>query len=150
MPGLEQVRSALEEFGRRHGIEGFQLDEAGALTLGMDDILYVFQHNDALDTLVLMAGIGGVPEEAREAVFGQLLSANLFWGETGGCTLAWEPGGETVVLQYSLPVDGLDTVRFGEVFDGLRRTAGEWRDRLRQWVEAEIDGPSLEQHVDSL
>ena len=150
MSGLEQAQSVLKEFSAQYGVEGFALDEAGTLTMGMDGILYVFQHNDALDTLVLMAGIGGVPEEARAAVFGQLLSANLFWGETGGCTLAWEPGGETVVMQYSLPADGLGAERFGEVFDGLRATAGEWRDRLRQWVEAEIDGPSLEQYVDSL
>jgi len=150
MSSLEQVQSLLKEFGEQHGIGDFALDEAGTLTLGLDGVLYAFQHNDALGTLVSMAGIGKVPEEARAAVFGQLLAANLFWGETGGCTLAWEPAEETVVMQYSQPVDGLDAVCFAGIFDGLRAMAGEWRDRLRQWVEAELEGPSLEEYINSL
>jgi len=54
------------------------------------------------------------------------------------------------VMQYSLSLDGLQPARFAEVFSGLRQTAAEWRDRLRKWVEAELEGPTLEQYIDSL
>lgn len=150
MSGLEQAQKVLSEFAQKHGIAEFALDESGTLTLGLEEIVYVFQYNDVLDTLVLMACIGQVAPEARGGVFGQLLSANLFWGETGGCTFAFESSEEQVVMQYSLDVPALDLALFERAFDGLRAIAGEWRPRLREWVQAELEGPTLEQHMDSL
>lgn len=36
-------------------------------------------------------GIGQVPDQAQTVAFRQLLTANLFWGETCGCTMTYEP-----------------------------------------------------------
>jgi hypothetical protein len=96
-----------------------------------------------------MACVGTVPKGA-EGVFGQLLSANLFWAETAGCTFAFEPSEEQVVMQYSLDISGLDTVRFARAFDGLRAVAEGWRGKLAEMVKTELEGESLAEYMDAL
>lgn len=150
MSELEQAQRVLAEYAEKNSLGDFALDEGGMLALHTEDFVYVIQYNDVLNTLVLMACIGAVPPEARGGVFGQLLSANLFWGETAGCTFAFEPSEEQVVMQYSLEVATLDAEQFGRAFDGLRTVAAEWRERMREWIRAELEGTSLEEYMDSL
>lgn len=150
MSELERTRLTLAEFGKKHGWENFTLDEFGAVTITFGDSLYVFQYNEVMDTLVFIASIGKVPPEARGMVFGQLLTANLFWGETGGCFFAFEPTEEEVVMLYSVDAAKLDEMVFSRSFAELRKAACEWEDRLRDWVSAELHGPVQEQRSENL
>ncbi|CCB66699.1 type III secretion system chaperone [Hyphomicrobium sp. MC1] len=116
---LKNVNQLLEEFVAHAGLASLYLDDDGYAGLGVNEEFVSLMLDQANETLLLMAPVGEAPTTAE--VYARLLDANLFFAETGGCTLARDPENEMIVLQLQLP---LETLNVSRLETGLTTIAG--------------------------
>ena len=127
---MTELETALTELGSKTG-QDIALDENGSCTLELaDGRMLLLQERADLNELDFVATLGTVPDEARAAVFTDLLAANFYWKETFGATLSWNPDLEEVVLIYPLPLAGISSESVETIFTRFLELQAAWSDRL--------------------
>ncbi len=127
---MTELETALKELGSKTG-QDIALDENGSCTLELaDGRMLLLQERADLNELDFVATLGTVPDEARAAVFTDLLAANFYWKETFGATLSWNPDLEEVVLIYPLPLAGISSESVETIFTRFLELQAAWSDRL--------------------
>jgi hypothetical protein len=107
------------------------LDENGACTLDLaDGRIMLVQERPGLDELDFVATLGPVPEEARAAVFTELLSANFYWNDTYGATISWNADLEEAVIMYPLRLDDATAESVETVFNRFLELQSAWAERF--------------------
>ena len=127
---MDGLKSTLKEIGAKNGLE-IELDEDGACTLELaDGRVMLLQERADLDELDFVATLGPVPDEARAAVFTDLLAANFYWKETFGATLSWNAELEEVVLIYPLPLADATAESLETIFARFLDLQAAWAERF--------------------
>ena len=127
---MKEIELVLKEIGGKHGLE-MNLDENGACTLELaDGRIMLVQERPGLDELDFVATLGPVPEEARAAVFTELLSANFYWNETYGATISWNADLEEAVIMYPLRLDDATEESIETVFNRFLELQSAWAERF--------------------
>jgi Tir chaperone protein (CesT) family len=116
----------VEEIGRRLGV-ALVPDDAGMARLMVDGTLAVdFELDDANDRVFVCGTIGILPAgPQREALFGDLLAANLFGADLGPCSPALDVERNELLLWFAL--DERDDI------DGAVRALEDLVARLESW-----------------
>ena len=127
---MKDARQVLKEIGERRGLE-MTLDDNGACTLELaDGRVMLIQERADLDELDFVATLGPVPEEARAAVFTELLSANFYWNDTYGATISWNADLEEAVIMYPLRLDDATAESVETVFARFIELQFAWAERF--------------------
>ena len=127
---MKEIKLVLKEIGGKHGLE-MNLDENGACTLDLaDGRIMLVQERPGLDELDFVATLGPVPEEARAAVFTELLSANFYWNDTYGATISWNADLEEAVIMYPLRLDDATAESVETVFNRFLELQSAWAERF--------------------
>ena len=127
---MKDARQVLKEIGERRGLE-MTLDDNGACTLELaDGRVMLIQERADLDELDFVATLGPVPEEARAAVFTELLSANFYWNDTYGATISWNADLEEAVIMYPLRLDDATAESVETVFARFIELQSAWAERF--------------------
>ena len=136
----KDAKQILKEIGAKNGLE-MALDENGACTLELaDGRVMLIQERADLDELDFVATLGPVPEEARAAVFTELLSANFYWNDTYGATISWNADLEEAVIMYPLRLDDATAESIETVFNRFLELQSAWAERLAALLsEAQSD-----------
>ena len=126
-----ELAELMKELASELGLGEIELEEDGGGQITIDDDLAIdLEAAEDGFGFVISATVGTIPDEEREAVFAELLEANLLGQGTGGASLALDSTLNEIVLCRSIPQDDL---RF-EVFDQELVTFVEalrwWRERL--------------------
>ena len=137
---MKEIKLVLKEIGGKHGLE-MNLDENGACMLDLaDGRIMLVQERPGLDELDFVATLGPVPEEARAAVFTELLSANFYWNDTYGATISWNADLEEAVIMYPLRLYDATAESSETVFNRFIELQSAWAERLAALLsEAQSD-----------
>jgi Tir chaperone protein (CesT). len=108
----------LQELGQKLGLGPLALDDSGNCQLVFDGDLVVELQAPGDGFISLVATVCPVPADGREALFTDLLEANLLGQGTGGATLALDTALDEVVLCQRLETAQLDN----EGFEGALET----------------------------
>ena len=117
------------ELGQRLGIT-LALDSAGLARLMIDNSLPVdFEHDEVGDRLLVYATISTAPAAAdRLALLTELLSANLFGADLGGCAPALDSVRDELLLWCAFTEQtGIDSAM--AALENLVAQAEQWRAR---------------------
>ena len=126
----KDAKQILKEIGAKNGLE-MALDENGACTLERaDGRVMLIQERADLDELDFVATLGPVPEEARAAVFTELLSANFYWNDTYGATISWNADLEEAVIMYPLHLVDATAESVETVFNRFIELQSAWAERF--------------------
>ena len=126
----KDAKQILKEIGAKNGLE-MALDENGACTLELaDGRVMLIQERADLDELDFVATLGPVPEEARAAVFTELLSANFYWNDTYGATISWNADLEEAVIMYPLHLADATAESVETVFSRFVELQSAWAERF--------------------
>ena len=128
----------LKDFGENVGIPGLALDDSGCCCLSFDDLLVNVEYNDQTRQFFLSAHIGDLPAEGREALYERLLSANYFFRDTQGATLAIDKPSNRVLLVFQAPASALDATIFSNTVRNFIQTTEQWRDRVARAASPEL------------
>ena len=127
--GLEKLTTRLaEELDVR--LEGESAD--GSVELVLDDDMMVEIHpNPSGPGFLFSATVGDLPTDSREAVFGELLHANLLGQGTQGARLSIDPGLDEIVLCRSFSDADMSYDVFSEDLSRFVEALEFWRERDR-------------------
>lgn len=128
------AQELLQELGTTLGIKP-EFGNAGTCRLLFDDNAVDFEAAD--ETLFLIAEVGSVPAEGREAVYARLLAANLFGAQTGGATLGLDQDKECVILHRALPLP-CDYPPFEAALEGFVKSLRYWK----EWLALAASAPA--------
>ena len=120
----------VEEIGRRLGV-ALVPDDAGMARLMIDSTLAVdFELDDANDRVFVCGTIGILPAgPQREALFAELLAANLFGADLGTCSPALDVERNELLLWFAL--DERDDIEGAvRALEDLVARLESWRGRL--------------------
>lgn len=138
------IKNLIENYAAEAGVT-LSFDDAGACTLPLEgDRALHLQLRDEGNELDILALLGTVPSAVRALVFTRLLSANLYWKETLGATLAWQDELQQVVLAYPLRADVTDEATVRNVFDRFIDLQDAWAARLAREIDAAASVSALE------
>ena len=140
------IEDALNQLGRQIGLE-LRLDAAGACRLVFDGRTTVDIEAPAgrEGTVFLHSAVGLLPPSgAREAVYEDLLSSNLFGRDTGRAVLAIDGDLGEIVLFRQLDLAGTGYAAFADAIEDFVARTRAWTGRLQQARStsaiADIDG----------
>lgn len=140
MNTVDQVQALLTELGKRIELPDLTLDEDGYAAIGVDGKYLVHVQADARGgNLVLFSEIGHLPEDRAGELALKLLEANLFWKDTGGGTLALEPGSRAVVLAYQEAAGPMEYARFEQLLQGFTNAVEHWTTTFSDWQNGGAD-----------
>ena len=128
------AQELLQELGTILGIKP-AFGNAETCRLLFDDDAVDFEAAD--ETLFLIAEVGPVPVEGREAVYARLLAANLFGAQTGGATLGLDPDKERVILHRALPLP-CDYAPFEAALERFVKSLRYWK----EWLALAASAPA--------
>ena len=129
-----ELAELIRELGAGLGLSDAEPDEDGAATLVIDDTLeIVIEPGEDGHGIVISAAVGALPADAREAVFAELLEANLMGQGVGAAALAIDPEREEIVLCRLILKTDLD-------FDDFDRELVAFANALRYWRERSDSG----------
>ncbi|HZY20493.1 MAG TPA: type III secretion system chaperone [Ramlibacter sp.] len=121
----------LIDLGQATGLPGLRLDAAGCARLVFDGHVAVnLEHDPDARAMHLYTTVGTLPAQGREALYVELLQANLFGAGTHGATLAVDPAHHEVVLCRTVGLDDASGPGVLAVVEGFVAAAEEWITRL--------------------
>ncbi|HMR30297.1 MAG TPA: type III secretion system chaperone [Geminicoccaceae bacterium] len=127
--GAERLLAAV---GQQIGIAELALDDAGCCALSFDDVVVNFEADAESERLFLYAEVGDAPEGLAEALYRDILAANLLWQGTGGATLSLDAAGRRFVLGHAVPVGRIGEVDFVTTVERFVDIAETWRRRIAE------------------
>ena len=125
--GADHLLAAL---GRQVGIAQLGLDDAGCCALSFDTTVVNFELDEETHRLFLYADVGDAPRQLGEALYRDLLAANLLWRGTGGATLSLDEGRRRFVLAHAIPVERISEADFVETVERFVDIAETWGRRI--------------------
>ena len=133
MNDKENVNHCLRSLGDLIGIDDLILDDGGICCLSFDDdIMVTIQFDEQERQIIFFTPLGEVKDENRMTVYEKMLSANLFWRETGGATLSFEKESDMAVLLDRFPIQGFDPLIFQDSIQDFVNMAETWTTWLMQ------------------
>ena len=125
-----ELAELIRELGAGLGLSDAEPDEDGAATLVIDDTLeIVIEPGEDGPGVLISAAVGKLPADAREAVFAELLEANLMGQGVGAAALAIDPEREEIVLCRVILKSDLDFGDFDRELVGFANALRFWRER---------------------
>jgi len=103
----------------------------GTLTVEGIDIQLGLQEDSGM--ILLHSGVGLLPVENREALYGMLLSANDCFRETQGLTLGLNREQELITLQCVWDIRQLDDEHFDILMGNFLSLLAQWLHKIAVW-----------------
>jgi Tir chaperone protein (CesT) family len=124
------IPNALSELGKRLGIGPIELDAHNGCLLAFDDDLIVdIEIAEDEPGFFLSAAVGEVPRAGREAIFAELLEANLQGRGAGRSCLALDGDLDEIVLCRYVDRNEIDIQTLEEELEMFLQTLAVWRQR---------------------
>ena len=129
---MHSTDQLLLDLGQLAGLpQPLRFDEHGCARLVFDAQLGIdFERNADAGVIQMYSVLAPLPAEGREALFQQLLEANLFGADTAGATLAIDREMAEVVLCRSVAADGMAAAAFVQLVEQFTSAAEDWKARL--------------------
>jgi hypothetical protein len=125
--GADRLLAAL---GREVGIPELELDAAGCCVLSFDEIVVNLEADGESHRLFIYADLGEAPDGLPEALYRQILEANLLWKGTGGATLSLDGQARRFVVAHGMPADRISEADFLTTIERFVDIAENWRQRI--------------------
>ncbi len=124
------LANVLTELGNRLGVGNIELDDNGGCLLAFDDDLLVDIEKAGDDPgFYLTATVGSVPSTGREAIFNELLEANLQGRGTGRASLALDGDLDEIVLNRYIDRDDIDLETLEQELEAFLKLLETWKQR---------------------
>ena len=124
------LASTLSELGNRLGIGAIELDSDGGCLLAFDnDLLVDIEQADGEPGFHMTATVGPAPREGREAVFAELLEANLQGRGTGRACLAFDADLDEIVLSRYIEREDIAVEALEQELDQFLNILEQWKQR---------------------
>ena len=142
---MQTIDQLLLNLGQTAGLpQPLRFDAHGCARLVFDGALAIdFERDSDAGVLHVYSVLGDVPAEGREALYAQLLEANLFGAGTQGCTLAVDRDAHEVVLCRSVAAQGLSDALLVQHVEQVVAAVEVWKPRL-----AAFAAPVVQRHAD--
>ncbi len=124
---MNVTRQLIRDLGQLLELPALELDETNACQLCFDDVLVCLEVDEFLGRIVVYAPVGDLPVGNREGMLTMMLRANLFWGDTGGATLAVSRDTDKAVLQDAISLERLNV-------QGLADRLADFLDKCEVWT----------------
>lgn len=125
-----ELAELIRELGAHLRLPDVDPDEDGAATIVIDDTFeIVIEPGEDGRRILISAAVGALPVDAREAVFAELLEANLVGQGTGTAALAIDPDREEIVLCRVILQTDLDFDDFDQELVVFTNALRYWRER---------------------
>ena len=148
MTSKERYEKFLAEVRRVSGIESLRPDEAGLVSVRVDDTYNVnLQLVEAAGRVLCFIELAELPHDAPKAVYRDLLVGGLFGKDTAGGYFALEPETETVVYNYSFDLEAAasDVEEFISTIEKILQLCDIWAERIRGNMSSG-DGHAVDGH----
>ena len=148
MNKIEYYKTFLAEVRKTTGIESFDCDDSGLVSVRIDDKYNLnLQLLEESDRMLCFVEVTALPSDASKSVYRDLLVGGLFGRDTGGGYFTVEPESETVVYIYFF-----DTARAAQDVDDFISTLEKilqlcdiWVERIRREISGGNDEDSASQ-----
>ena len=144
MAAKDEFTGFLTEVSKATGIDAFQADETGLVSVRVDDAYNVnLQYVEATGKLLCFVEVAELPTDAPKAVYRDLLTGGLFGRETAGGYFAVEPESETVVYNYFFDLEeaAKDIEEFVATIEKILQLCDMWAERIKEKLS---DGSSYD------
>lgn len=131
MSSAETAERLLEELGPILDPEAIlKLAEPGLWSVVVrDDIQIDVSFEEADETFLFKAPLGGVPQDRAKGVYEMLLRFSFLVRETGGLHAALDGDGEAVLI-YRHPASDLEVSRLALLLNNLADSVAAWSDAI--------------------
>ena len=135
MAAKDEFNGFLSEVRKASGVEAFQADETGLVSVRVDDAYNVnLQYVEATGKLLCFVEVAELPTDAPREVYRDLLAGGLFGKDTAGGYFALEPESETVVYNYFFDLDraAKDVEEFVSTLEKILQLCDMWAERIKR------------------
>ena len=139
MATKDEFNGFLTEVSKATGIDAFQADETGLVSVRVDDAYNVnLQYVEATGKLLCFVEVAELPTDAPREVYRDLLAGGLFGKDTAGGYFALEPESETVVYNYFFDLDraAKDVEEFVSTLEKILQLCDLWAERIKGGLAA--------------
>ena len=140
MNTIEEYRSFLAEVRKETGIEAFEADETGLVSLDIDGRYALnLQFVERTGKLLCFIELLQLPADPPAAVYRDLLAGGLFGQDTAGGYFALEKDTGTVVYNYFFDFDLIknDPDEFTSTLEKILQLCDIWRERIQSGEAAQ-------------
>lgn len=129
---FKEVQALFEQLCNEQNIPQIVFDssESATLPVGDEGLVLHIQYRSDVEDVVFLSPLGEIPDDSAPYVLEALLAANLYWQETFGATLAWNPELNQPVLQYSVPPANMSAGQLATALDDYLAAANAWREKI--------------------
>lgn len=139
MATKDEFNGFLSEVRKASGVDAFQADETGLVSVRVDDAYNVnLQYVEATGKLLCFVEVAELPTDAPREVYRDLLAGGLFGKDTAGGYFALEPESETVVYNYFFDLDyaAKDVEDFVSTLEKILQLCDLWAERIKGGLAA--------------
>ncbi len=139
MAAKDEFNGFLSEVRKASGVDAFQADETGLVSVRVDDAYNVnLQYVEATGKLLCFVEVAELPTDAPREVYRDLLAGGLFGKDTAGGYFALEPESETVVYNYFFDLDraAKDVEEFVSTLEKILQLCDLWAERIKGGLAA--------------
>ena len=139
MATREEYESFLAEVRKQTGIEAMTSDDAGLVSVRVDEKYNVnLQFVEATGKVLCFIEVAELPHDAPKAVYRDLLAGGLFGKETAGGYFALEAETETVVYNYffDLETAARDVEDFVSTLEKILQLCDVWAERITSELDS--------------
>lgn len=135
MAAKDEFNGFLSEVRKASGIDAFQADETGLVSVRVDDAYNLnLQFVEATGKILCFVEVAELPTDASREVYRDLLIGGLFGKDTAGGYFALEPETETVVYNYSFDFHKAaeDVEDFISTLEKILQLCDMWAERIKR------------------
>ena len=126
-----ELAELIREMGAHLGLPDVEPDEDGGAVIVIDDTYEIaIEPGEEGRGIVISATVGDLPDEGREAVYAELLEANLMGQGVDAAALAIDPQVGDIVLCRMIPKSDLAFEDFDLELVGFASALRFWRERF--------------------
>lgn len=131
----------LLDLGQQAGLGApLQFNERGCARLMVDGRIGLdFEADADAGTIQVYSVLGEVPLAGREALYRQLLEANLFGSATAGATLAIDEQTNEIVLCRTVTSEETSAAAFARLVENFIAAAEEWLQKIADFTSPAPD-----------
>ena len=134
MNTFEDYKHFLDDVRKQTGIDALKPDDAGLVTVRIDDAYNVnLQFIEATGKILCFVEVAQLPADTSKDVYRDLLAGGLFGKDTAGGYFALEPDTETVVYNYFFDGDRAaeDPEEFVSTIEKILQLCDLWAERIK-------------------
>lgn len=121
----------MQHFAMGLGLAELRFDSHGCASLCLDGEIEIhFEHDAASEAIHLYSDLAPLPVTGREALYLQLLQANLLGAHTAGATLAVDSTAQAAVLCLRIAPSLCNAQDFQALVERFVDAVAHWRERL--------------------